>query len=511
MKKQSLIKGTVVLGLAGITARFLGLFFRWPLIMLIGDEGVGYYQMSYPLYTFFIAAASGIPVAISKMVSERNALNDTDGAVEVLKKSILLMIIMGGGFTVFMLSCSKYIVKLLRWDYRSYYSMLGIALAPFFISIMSSFRGFFQGLHNMYPSAVSEILEQIGRVVVGVSLAYFLLPYGIEYSAGGAAFGAAFGGSVGALYLFFKYKSVKNEFRVTKHKSDNKLLTKILYIAIPISLGSTIGSVMSLIDSIFVPRKLLEAGYSSRQAAILYGQLTGKAFVLVNVPLTLSIALCASIVPIIAEAFLLNRRTELTYKVNTALKLSGVIAFPCFMGLFFMSGPILSCIFPGKACGADILKYLSIAIPFIIFSQTSTALLQGTGKYIVPIINLFIGCVVKIFFTNYLVPVKGINIFGAVFGSVLGYAIACILNFRFLKKHLKIKINLYDLFLKPLFASIIMIIAVMAVYSYLISIKAGIQISCLLSIGLGAVIYLILVIVLRIFEYGYIKQRLFKR
>ena len=184
MKKQSLIKGSLILGIAGILTRFLGLFFRWPLIMLIGDEGVGYYQMSYPLYMFFVAMASGIPVAMSKMVSEKNAEGDINGSFEVTKEAAILMLVIGTGTSVILFSFATPIVRFLQWDYRAYYSLIGISFAHIIISMMTVFRGFFQGLQNMTPSAISQILEQIGRVVVGVGLAIILLPKGIEYSAG---------------------------------------------------------------------------------------------------------------------------------------------------------------------------------------------------------------------------------------------------------------------------------------------------------------------------------------
>src|SRR3712207_2886192 len=123
MKKQSLIKGTFILGISGICAKFLGIFFRWPLIMLIGDEGIGYYQMSYPLYMFFIAIASGIPVAVSKLVSEKRATGDYEGTIQVLRKAMLLMVIIGGGFTGSILVLSKSIINAFSWDYKSYYSL----------------------------------------------------------------------------------------------------------------------------------------------------------------------------------------------------------------------------------------------------------------------------------------------------------------------------------------------------------------------------------------------------
>ncbi|MGN0025734.1 MAG: oligosaccharide flippase family protein, partial [Clostridium sp.] len=165
MKKQSLIKASLILGIAGIVARFLGLFFRWPLIMLIGDEGVGYYQMSYPLYMFFVAMASGVPVAISKMISEKKAKGDIEGIFVTLKESTILMMFLGIGTSLLLFVFAKPIINFVQWDMKSYYSLLGISFAPFIISIMTIYRGFFQGLQNMTPSGVSQILEQIGRVI----------------------------------------------------------------------------------------------------------------------------------------------------------------------------------------------------------------------------------------------------------------------------------------------------------------------------------------------------------
>ena len=131
--------------------------------MLIGDEGIGYYQMAYPLYLFFIAVSSGIPVAISKMVSERNAIGDNEGIIQVFRKSLILMIFIGGGFTAIILILSKFIVRIFNWDYKSYYSLLGVSIAPVFISIMSTFRGFFQGMQNMTPTAVSTNYRTIRK------------------------------------------------------------------------------------------------------------------------------------------------------------------------------------------------------------------------------------------------------------------------------------------------------------------------------------------------------------
>lgn len=511
MIKQSLMKGTLILGMSGMLCKFLGLFFRWPLQMLIGDEGVGYYQMSFPLYMFFIAAASGIPVAVSKMVSESYATGDYVRVIQIFRKSILLMFILGTGFTALLLIFSKPIISFLKWDSKSYYSLIAIAFAPMFISIMSAFRGFFQGLQNMNYTAISQIIEQIGRVVVGVGLAYLLLPRGIEYSAGGAALGAAAGGLFGGIYLIKKYFDMRQEIHVYNPPDNQDVLTTLLYIAIPVSIGAAVSSIMSLIDSALVPQKLLEAGFTYRQATILYGRLTGKAFILINVPLTLSVALCSSIVPIIAEYHILNRRLELEDKVDLAFKLSTVIALPSMLGLYTLAHPILELIFPGQSQGYDILQYSALSIPFIIIAQTSTAILQGSGYYIMPVLNLAVGCILKIIFTLLLVPIPGINIYGAIFGSTVGYTTAAILNVILLKRKLNIRMNYFQTVIKPAFASILMIIVVVIIYINVYNYTKSSRFSCFFSILIGIIVYIVLLVLFRIFKYGYIKSRFLRK
>ena len=510
MNKQSLIKGSLVLGIAGILARFLGLFFRWPLIMLIGDEGVGYYQMSYPLYMFFIAIASGIPVAMSKMISERNAVNDRQGIFEIVKESTFFMLVLGVGTTLILFIFAKPIINFCRWNPKSYYALIGISFAPLIISIMTIYRGFFQGLQNMTPSGVSQILEQVGRVIVGVGLAILLLPKGIEYAAGGAAFGAAAGGLLGGGYLYLKYRRIKKEMGIKKVKTNTELLNRILKIAIPISIGATVGTVMSLIDSIVVPQKLLEAGLTDERATILYAQLTGKASVIVNIPLTLSMALCISLIPIIAENFILKNKAEVDRKIQLSMKLSSVISLPCMLGMFFLAGPIMKLIFPGRFEGIEILRFLSLSIPFIIVTQTTTSIMQGTGHYIAPVINLFIGCLVKIILTWVLVPIPYLNIYGAVIASIGAYIVATILNLTSMKVKMKTKIGFYTSFIKPAYAAVLMIICTLFTYDFILKKTGSNGTSCLFAILLGIIIYGVSILIFRVFSMSDIKERLIK-
>lgn len=499
MKKQSLIKGSLILSITGIFTRALGLFFRWPLIMLIGDEGIGYYQMSYPLYVFFIGIASGVPIAISKIISENNALEDVNSNFIVIKEAFIAMMILSIGTSLSLFFGAKYIIKIFNWDFKAYYSLIGISIAPIVVSALTIFRGFFQGYQNMTPSAISQIIEQVGRVIFGVGLAIVFLPYGIEFSAGGASFGAVVGGIIAVVYLFIKYIRIKRENNIGEIKTDAHILNKILNIAIPISLGTSVSTAMSLIDSFLVPQGLLKAGFTSKEATILYAQLTGKASVIVNIPLTISMAICISVIPIIAEVFLLKRYEELQRKVNLIIKLAMIIAIPCYLGLFFMAEPIMKTIFPGKYEGYLILKYLSISIPFIIITQITTSILQGIGRYIIPVINLLIGCMFKAILTIILVPNIKFNIYGAVASSIIAYIIVSVINIIIVRKILNIRFELKKIF-KILYCSIIMMIIVIKTYNFIITRNYSNTLACLISIGIGAIIYFIGIMLLGILK-----------
>jgi stage V sporulation protein B len=510
MNRQSLIKGTIILGIASVIAKFLGIFFRWPVIMLIGDEGIGYYQLCYPLYMCFIAAATGVPIAISKIISQRYAFHDESGVLDVVDKGFILMTILGGGFSLIFIMFPYQIISVLKWDSKAYYSLIGIGMAPLFIGIMSVYRGFFQGMHNMTPTGISQIVEQIGRVLFGVGLVAILLPKGIEVAAGGAAFGAAAGAILGSLYLHIKFVSYKKHIIHVKRKRDYTVMSELLKNAIPISVGALVGSIMSVIDSFLVPSKLLEAGFNSKQATIMYGQLTGKAQIFVNLPLTIATAIGVSLMPIIAENYILNRRIELVNKISVAIKLSMTIAIPCFLGLFYLSDPILQLIFPGHNDGGQILKIAAVGIPFTVMTQITTSVLQGTNHYYVPIKNMIIGCIIKAFITYNLVCIPYVNIYGAILGSIISYLVIAMLNTINVRKRVNISINFYQSIIKPTICSLIMIIVVVLVKQNVYNITMNSNLSCLSAIGVGGIIYLFLIMLFGVFRYDELKSKFSK-
>ncbi|MDP4178909.1 MAG: polysaccharide biosynthesis C-terminal domain-containing protein, partial [Bacillota bacterium] len=193
------------------------------------------------------------------------------------------------------------------------------------------------------------------------------------------------------------------------------------------------------------------------------------------------------------------------------LKVSAVIGLPCCFGLYFLSYPVLELIFPGHSDGYMILKYLSLSIPFVIIVQTTTSILQGIGSYMKPVRNLFIGCVIKIILTLILVPMKDINIYGAVAGSICGYIVTSVMNLHILKKNLESKINWYEILIKPAYSAILMIILVVIIYNNVYNFTGSIRISCVLSILAGVLAYVILILLFGTFKYDDIKKKIIKR
>ena len=222
-------------------------------------------------------------------------------------------------------------------------------------------------------------------------------------------------------------------------------------------------------------------------------------------------AICTSLIPIISEYYILKRKEEMQSKINIAMKLSAVIALPCAFGIFCLAGPIMKVVFFDKYEGIEILRYLSISIPFVIVTQTTTSILQATNHYIRPVVNLVMGCLVKVVLTITLVPIPSLNIFGAVIASISAYIVVTILNLITLKSKVKCNINIYNSFVKPGYASILMMIGVLFSYSFLMENTQKNSISCLLSIFVGIIIYIISILVFKVFKIDEIKNRLVRR
>lgn len=502
MTRDNFLKGAAILGISGIIVKILGAFYRIPLSNMIGDEGMGYYQTAYPLYVLLVAiSTSGFPTAIAKIVSEKRALQDYRGAHRVFRISFMGFLFAGIITSLFVFFTAGYIVDLVG-NKDAYYSLIAMTPALFFVPIMSAFRGYFQGRQTMVPTAVSQLVEQLFRVTIGLFLAYQLVGLGLPQAAGGASFGASAGSIAGTIIIIIIYLREKGNITeemeasaATKPESVSKIIKDILVIAIPITIGASILPIISTIDTFIIMRRLQEIGFTQKEATALYGQLTGNAQTLINLPQVISMSIAVSLVPAVASAFAKKNFESIRNITKSGVRVTLLIGLPSAFGLFILSTPIIDLLYykydlATKQSTGAILQVLALSLVFLTLIQSLTAILQGIGKIMVPVKNLAIGAVVKTIFTYTLTGIPSINIKGAAISTIMAYLVAAILNFIEVKKYTKVQFKFKDTFLRPIVSTLIMTVTVWAVYRYTFSVL-GSKISTVLSIGVGGVIYLL--------------------
>lgn len=513
MTKRSFLRGAVVLGIAGLIIKIMGAIFRIPLANIIGDTGMGYYQTAYPVYVLLLTlSTAGVPVAISRMVAERNATGNSAEAYRVFRISFGLMFGIGIVSSAILYFGAGIIVDYLG-NPGAKMAMKSIAPALLFVPIMASFRGFFQGMQNMNPTAISQVVEQFFRVSVGLFTAVMFANKSLEYAAAGASFGATAGsiaGLIAIISLFaFHFKGFDNAFlkaRKRHAESTTKILVKILAIAVPITIGAAIMPIMNTIDVAIVIKRLTASGFTLNAANSLYGQLTGMAGPLINFPQVLTQAIAMSLVPTVAAAYKRNEEGFLRYNVELGLRTALIMGIPSALGLMVLAEPIMLLLYPAQRASAvsaaPSLLILSFGVIFLATVQTLTGVLQGIGKQLVPVKNLAIGAAAKIVLTYYLTAIPSINIRGAALGTVCAYIIASTLNLLAVRKYTGARFNVSMTVIKPLFSGILMGAAVYASHKLLIEVFGRIILSSskvnalatAASILIGGLVYLSLLL-----------------
>lgn len=502
MSRNSFIKGAAVLGVAGLIIKIIGAIYRIPLTNLIGTQGMGWYQPAYTVYNLLLTISlAGFPTAIAKLVSEKRALNNYEGAYQVFKISMMAMILGGIISAVLVYIFAQNIVDSLGYS-GSYYSMIALTPALFFVPIMSTFRGYFQGAQDMVPTALSQIIEQLFRVAVGLFLAYKLVSVGLEKAAGGAIFGASAGSIAGTtliMIIFFRRKkNIKKEIKNAPNNSLDKTKTvvkRLLAIAVPITIGASIVPVMALIDAYFVSSRLQAIGFTEAQATDMFGQLNGTAQTLINFPQVFSIAVAMSLVPTITDAYTKRNKNLLNKTANLGARTALLIGLPSAVGLFILARPIIALLYPSigaikHSSVGGLLQVLSISVIFLTLVQAFTAILQAVDKQTVPVKNLAIGALVKAVMSYVLVGIPSINVKGAAISTVVAYAVATILNYIDIKRYTNIDIKLSKILIKPLISTLIMGIVVCGSYYGTLGIL-GSKLAALSSIALGMLVYII--------------------
>ncbi len=500
MSKNNFLKGAAILAIAGVLVKVIGAFYRIPLGNIMPEAGMGYYQVGYQLYILLVAiSTSGFPTATSKIIAEKRAYGDYSGAHKIFKVSFIGFLIAGILSAIVVLVGAKPILAFMD-NPNSYYSLIALIPALLFVPIMSAFRGYFQGMQNMVPTAISQLVEQIFRAGTALTLAYLLLSKGPAIAAGGASFGASAGAIAGTIIIMIIYFKNRKKIMVEVEntgsfveESVTKIIKNILYIAIPITIGASIVPIINAVDATLVTRILQQLGYSETVAAGKFAQISAYAQTLINFPQVLSVAMAMSLVPSIADAYSREDQESIKNTTNSGIRTTLLIALPAAVGLFILAKPIIGLIYYSKSAAViaetgEILSILAVSLVFLTLVQSLTAILQGIGKPTIPVKNLAIGAVAKIVLTYTLVRIPGIEVKGAAISTVVTYIIAAGLNLYGVKKYTKVEIKFVDTILKPVIAALIMGVVVKLSHVYSIDIF-GDKIATVVSIGIGAVVY----------------------
>lgn len=510
MARGKFYRGTVLLALAGFFSKLIGAVYRIPLARLLGAEGMGLYQMAYPVYTMLWAlSAAGVPVAVSLLVTGQLSGPNRSGARRVLAGAMVFMAFVGALFSFLVYRGAAFFAHHILHEPRASYAIVAISPAVFFASLSAVLRGYFQGFQEMGPTASSQVVEQVVRVATVLALVYYLLPYGLEMAAAGAAFGAVTGAVASFLLLCLIFKKWQaGLFLVGKEGLPSlpeaaAVGRRLMRTALPLSLGGMVLPLMQVVDASIVPLRLQEAGLSPRQATEQFGQLAGMAATLMNLPAIIPVALATSLVPVVYEAYLARHYHLLQARLRTAVRITLLLMIPAAVGLWVLATPISRLLYDLPQVGRP-LRYLAPGVLAFGLYQVCAGGLQGLGKTYLPAVHLLVGVLVKSYLSYWLVtwPFLGIN--GAALATVAGFGVAFWLNYRALQKLAGFQMS-WAFTGKPALAAVVMAAVAYWMYAGLAPLL-GNNVTCLLAVAAGALTYAAGLLALGAVEAGDLEQ-----
>jgi stage V sporulation protein B len=463
-KTKLFLQGTAILAAAALISKLLGVIYRIPYQNITGNMGFYVYQQVYPLYSLLlILATAGFPIAVSKLVAERLAVGDRDGAKRVFKISALTLSFTGLLFFIVLYSSAPLMASWMEDD-RLILPLRSVSFALLVVPVMAAIRGYFQGHQNMVPTAISQVVEQMVRVATILLLSYWFIhnQYDAYYAGAGAVFGA-FTGALSALFvLLFFWNNVQQKDRLTvqtevfEQESALVLMKKILSYAIPICLGAIVLPLLQLVDSLSVVKMLIYAGGEEMISRELKG-IYDRGQPLIQFAAFFAAALALALVPSIADAHARKDHELIAARAEIAMRITLFIGLAASCGLAILAKPINVMLYKTDE-GTLTLAVLAFTTIFSTLGVASAAILQGLGHVRIPARNLFIGVIVKTILNIVLIPIWQIS--GAAAATVIAYGVATLLNLLALRHYTDIQLSLKVFFAKPLIAVFTMSISV---------------------------------------------------
>lgn len=496
---KSLIYGTAVMTLANLTIRILGFVYRVVLSRIIGPQGLGLIQLVYPV--FFIAVAftgSGLPLAVSRLVSEKKAKADHDGARYTISLSLILVAIISIFIIAIVLLNIDFIIQKIIGDNRVKGSLIVILPSLLFIGFAQVFKGYFYGTRDVNPPALAEVIEQVTRMGVAIGLLLWAAPkYSLPIVAALVMVGTVIGDLVSLLYVHSKYsieqrkllRSIGPYKRLTIDGSKG-ILASIGKIAIPVTCTRLVSSLLTAANSIIIPQRLMAAGMIQDDAVGLFGIMTGMVLPMLFMPFIVTNALQVNLVPNLAESVTLKRTKDLKDKIRKAIIITSYTAFPAVGLLVSLGAPIGDLLYAQPMVGR-LLVPTAFGLVFHALSHTSTGIMNGLAQQNKAAIHYIIGSLVQLICSYALIAIPSIGIYGFIIGFYASSIMICLLNLKSALSKVRLNFKLLDWILKPALSALVMAAVCSVLYQLLASTGMPALIRLLFSFAPGAFSFLV--------------------
>ena len=498
-KKQNFLQGTALLAMATAIVKVIGALYKIPLNAIIGEQGFGYFNTAYEIYNVLLMiSTAGLPVAMSRMISQASSLKHYNQVRRIYNTARGIFLALGiTGSLLMTLFCRQLAVFQNQPDAWAAIGCLGPCVL--LICIMSTYRGFFQGQSNMLPTSISQVLEAVVKLIVGMvaALALLKLTNSIPLAAGGAILGVTASCLVSAVYLFGCFRKTYTQLPGTNEppRSYADTAKGLLIIAIPITIGSAGLQLLTMLETKIYMGRLLELGYSQAAADTMRG-IYGMTQTIFNMPCAFITPITISIIPAITAQLTLCNYAEAKATEESAARITGLISMPCAFGLGLLAEPVTALLggYTGDnlVLSSKLMTILGFSIMFNAVVLVTTAIMQAHGHAGRPVVNMLIGGVLKLAAVFILTGNPNIGIVGTPVGTLLCYVAICVLNLYSIRTMLDHPPAIVKNLARPFLASAIMGIFV---YGSLQGLKyLGVTsrlILCALPIIIGVAVYLV--------------------
>lgn len=503
-KKSTFFGGVATLATGVVIVKLIGALYKIPLANILGETGFSYFNTAYNIYNVLLMiSTAGLPVALSKTISEANALGKYNQVNRVFRVALTTFIILGTLSTLIMFFGAGPLTELMGSpDSKS--SVRALAPAALVVCCMAAFRGYFQGHGNMAPTSSSQVIEAAFKLVLGLALASLLARQSLPLASAGAILGVTIGTIVALAFLlliFFRQRETRKS-KDTPEESG-KILKTLVSIAIPITIGSSVTNIVYLVDNGLILNQLQNAlGMTVKEAEAMYG-IYSAAGTLYSLPSSLMIPFTASILPAVSACLSRRDRLGASRVAESAMRIGMLLALPAGFGLSALAGPICAMLYPeyDNAVAGGCLTWLGLASICVCIMLLSNSILQAHGMVNLPVAIAAIGGVIKLGVNYVLVGIDSVNVVGAAIGTLCCFGVVAALDLFVIHRIVPTPPKFKRIFIKPLIASVIMAAAAWAFHGLLARLLGGSgmgnAIATVGGIGAGVLVYAALIVVLK--------------